>query len=348
MVQFRLRVEALDDPIRTTFGRRYYVLTGRGTTALWLALRSVTRRFSTGDVIVPDLLCSTVLDGILLAGCIPVFADVMPDRFTLSAESVKRLITPRTRAIIVTHLFGHSADIEAIRAAAPGLTVIEDAVQGFGGYYGHKPIGASGEFSFVSFDNTKMVGGRGGVLLFDDDSLLEGLDADVHQLQPPFDLTHEALYHLLPATAAKAYLSQLAHFAPKLLLPFDTSAANLEQIISDWQTLSERVRERNAKAAFLRDQLRGLPLFLPEIRDGDAIWRYTLVTPTVLMARRMIHAMQRANLSGSSLYYPLSRLFDQYTETSKLANRLINLWVDSATTEAALTRTVEVISALSR
>ncbi len=342
-----MMTDLLSDLISTTFGRRYHVLTGRGTTALWLALRAVARRDGPGDVIIPDILCATALEGVLLAGFTPVFADVTPDRFTLSADSVTRLITPRTRAVLVAHLFGHAVDVEAIReairAAAPGAPIIEDAVQGLGGYVRGQPIGSLGDLSFISFDNTKMIGGRGGALLFDDPALWDGIQADLALLAAPPESPTAPLERLLPPTAAVAYSRQLRTTAPALLRAFDPSPANLRRILADWQTLADRVAERNTKAVFLRDRLSDLPLALPPIREGDAIWRYTFAAPTAALARWIMHGLQRAGLSGSGLYYPLSHLFGQNTRSSTLENRLINLWVDAETVEDALNHAAEIV-----
>jgi dTDP-4-amino-4,6-dideoxygalactose transaminase len=123
----------LTEHLTEALGRSYCVLCGRGTTALWLALRAISRRDGLGEVIMPDIVCAAVLEGVLLAGFIPVFADVLPGRLTLSATSVSQLVTSRTRAVILVHLFGHVVEIDLIRQAAPDIPVIEDAVQGIGG-----------------------------------------------------------------------------------------------------------------------------------------------------------------------------------------------------------------------
>ncbi len=342
-----MMINHLSGRISDAFGRRQFVLAGRGTTALWLALRAIARRTGPGEVVVPDILCVTALEGVLLAGFKPVFADVTPDRFTLAPDRVAQLITPQTRAVLVAHLFGHIADVEAIRAAAPGIPLIEDAVQGLGGHYQGRPTGTLGDLSFISFDSTKMIRGRGGVLLFDDPSLHQEIDADLSLLrappQPPVDVFHE----LLPPAAAEAYRKQLWSSVPSLLRPFDPSPANLERILGDWQTLAARVAARNAKARILRERLSGLPLTVPDVRAGDAIWRYTFAAPTAAQAQWIAHGLQRAGLSGSTLYYPLSRLFGQPTQTGALANRLVNLWVDCP--EADVVRALDiVISAMSR
>src|SRR5258706_11365552 len=115
----------LSDNIASLLGRRHCILCGRGTTALWLALRAIAHRDGLGEVIVPDILCTTALDGLLLAGFTPIFADVVPDRFTLSPDSVARLITSQTRAILVVHIFGYLVQMDEIRHVAGSIPIIE-------------------------------------------------------------------------------------------------------------------------------------------------------------------------------------------------------------------------------
>jgi len=317
------------------------VVVGRGTTALWLTLHALARHDGYGEVILPDIICDTVLDGILLAGFTPVFAAVAMDRFTLSPESVAALVTPRTRAILVAHTFGYMADISAIRAAAPGIPLIEDAVQGLGG----RNVGTLGDLSFISFDPQKMIGGRGGALLFDDDSLREGIEADVCLLSdlPALDPL-DTLRQLLPPPAAAGYATQLRVRTPALLRPFDPSPANAKRILADWATLDGRVKDRNAKARYLRDHLAAW--HPPDIEMGDAIWRYTFTAPTPALARRILWQLQQAGIPATGLYYPLSQWFGQPTSSAVLANRLVNLWVDHTVSDSDLQRTVDIITCI--
>jgi dTDP-4-amino-4,6-dideoxygalactose transaminase len=329
---------------RTALGRSYAALCGRGTTALWLALRAIRRRDGPGEIILPDIVCRSVLDGILLAGFVPIFADVEPGRGTLLAASVARLATPRTRAVIVVHLYGHIADVDAIRRAAPGIPIVEDAVQGIGGQGAGAPVGTLGDLSFLSFDAAKMIGGRGGVLLFDDTALAGGIAAALASLPAAPDLDLTALDALLPPVAAQGFADQLRRYAPTLLRPFDGAPANVARILDDWRTLPERVLTRNAHMRALRDRLDGLPVALPEIRPGDALWCYTLTVPAPALARRLIHDLHRAGLGASALYTPLSLLFDLPGGAGRLAHRLVNLWVDAPPGED----TVEHIAAVVR
>ncbi len=336
--------------LTAVLGRANCALSGRGTTALWLALRALRRRDGPGEVILPDFLCGTALEGVLLAGFTPVFADVLPGRYTLSPAGVARLVTPRTRAILVVHLYGHVADVAAIRQAAPGIPVIEDAVQGIGGRdAAGRPVGTLGDLSFISFDRHKMIGGRGGALLWDDPALSAGIAADLGRLPALPELPLETLDTLLPPAPAATYAEQLrTAIAPTLLRPFNASAANLARILADWRTLDARITERNARGRWLHARLAALatPLLLPDLHPGDALWCYTVAAPSAAVARRIMRALHAAGISASDLYPALSRWFDRPGDALGLTGRLVNLWVDPATDYAHLERAADAIAAL--
>src|SRR4051812_8842919 len=125
--------------------RRYARIVGRGTTALYVALRALAMSNSVDapcEIILPDIICSVVLDAVLLAGYIPVFADVSRDRFALDWTSVRAKITPNTRAVIGAHVFGYTSNVESL-----GIPVIEDAVQGLGGTVNGQTVGTLGDIS---------------------------------------------------------------------------------------------------------------------------------------------------------------------------------------------------------
>lgn len=325
----------------SAFGYRHQFLSRRGTTALWLAVRAIVQQYPEQlvEIVVPDLLCSTVLDGILLAGAVPRFAAVSPDRFTVTPATITASITPNTRAVLFGHLFGHVLDAPAIRAAFPDLLIIEDAVQGLGG----ANVGTAGDLTVLSFDPTKMIGGRGGALLLNEDALADAIQADMLTLEPDWSAVRRALHSLLDPVAAKGYELQLQMLAPTLLRPFDNTPANVDRILADWQTLPQRVVQRNEKARWLRESLADQPLTLPDIYATDAIWRYTFATQSPLAAKQITHALARSDVLATNLYIPLSRLLGQPSTTADLAAKLINLWVDDSADNPYLQRAIQVI-----
>ena len=106
----------------------------------------------------------------------PVFADIDPNTFCLSIESIKEKITPRTKAIIVVHLFGHPADMGPIMALAKAndIAVIEDAAQAPFAYYNGQIVGSIGDIGVFSLNYHKHIHtGEGGIVTTNDSVLAE-------------------------------------------------------------------------------------------------------------------------------------------------------------------------------
>ena len=111
-------------------------------------------------------------------GAIPVFADIDPRTFCISSETIKKVITPRTKAIVVVQLFGNTTDMDSIIAVAKKnkLVVIEDAAQAPDGMYRGKKTGTIGHMGVFSFNVHKtMSTGEGGMLVTNDDEYAERL-----------------------------------------------------------------------------------------------------------------------------------------------------------------------------
>jgi dTDP-4-amino-4,6-dideoxygalactose transaminase len=315
-------------------GHQHARLLGRGTTALYVTFRALAMLSGPGEIVLPDLICSTVLDAVLLAGHTPVFADVLPGRWTLDPVDARQKTTGQTRAVLVAHLFGHVAAVPRDAFADLGVPIIEDAIQGLGG-----AVGSIGDMTVIGFAESKMIGGRGGVILTDNSALWDAI-GHVAIAEPLI-----AIGSFGPNERLRAYRQQLQSAVPDLLYPFDESAANVAQIEAGWQALAENVRTRNANARYLADQLADTTLQLAAIQPGDAIWRFTFAAPTVLCASWIARHLQRAGLPGSRLYPSLSTIFapEQTPIGAPIAPRLVNLWVDPTMDRATLDRVLTVI-----
>lgn len=154
-------------------GTRHAITVSNGTVALHLALHALG--IGPGDeVIVPDLSFIATANAVLMTGATPVFADIEADSLCLDPASLTASITPRTRAVIPVHLYGHPADMAAIRtvADAHGLKVIEDAAEAHGSAIGTARVGSFGTCATFSFyANKNMTTGEGGMIVTDDDAL---------------------------------------------------------------------------------------------------------------------------------------------------------------------------------
>lgn len=146
-----------------------------GTVALHLALDAL--KIGKGDeVIVPDLTFAASVNAILYTGATPVLADVDPITWNIDVEHVKKLITPRTKAIMPVHLYGQPCDMYSIMQLAlqHNLFVVEDCAEALGSFYNGVPVGCFGDVATFSFYGNKTITtGEGGMVVFKDKAIAE-------------------------------------------------------------------------------------------------------------------------------------------------------------------------------
>jgi len=154
-------------------GSRYGIATCNGTVSLHLALAALG--IGPGDeVIVPTLTYVASVNAVTYTGATPVFVDSEPDYWNLDPRLIEPVITERTKAIEVVHLYGHPADMDPIIDIADrhGLVVIEDAAEAHGAEYRGRKVGTFGAAASFSFFGNKVVTtGEGGMVVTDDEGL---------------------------------------------------------------------------------------------------------------------------------------------------------------------------------
>ena len=155
-------------------GTRHAVALANGTLALDVALKALG--IGPGDevVVTPRSFIASV-SCVVNAGATPVFADVDPDSGNLSADTIARVLTPRTRAVIPVHLAGWPCDMDPIMDLAEqhGLKVLEDCAQAHGARYKGRSVGSIGHVGAWSFCQDKIMstGGEGGMVTTNDEAL---------------------------------------------------------------------------------------------------------------------------------------------------------------------------------
>jgi dTDP-4-amino-4,6-dideoxygalactose transaminase len=169
-------VEAFEREFAAASGAADAVGVNNGTSALHLAARLLG--IGPGDeVVVPAFTFIASAWTASYVGARPVFCDVDPQTFTVTAESIAAVLTPRTKAIVVVHLFGLAADMDPILelAAKRGVAVIEDCAQAHLATYHGRAVGQIGALGTFSFYPTKNLGGvgEGGAVVARDPGALE-------------------------------------------------------------------------------------------------------------------------------------------------------------------------------
>jgi dTDP-4-amino-4,6-dideoxygalactose transaminase len=227
------------------------VAVASGSAALFAALRAAG--LGPGDeVIVPSHTFFASVEAVLRVGAVPVLVDVEPDTLTVDPAAIRAALSPRTRAILPVHLYGHPADMDPILALARahGLCVIEDAAQAHGARYRGRRCGSLGDAGCFSFYFTKNLGalGEAGCVTTGDPELADRLRLlRDHGRRSKFE--HALLGDNLRMDEIQALVLRL----------------QLER-------LEERNRRRRELAAHYVESLAGTPVqTLPTRRDCEAV-----------------------------------------------------------------------------
>jgi dTDP-4-amino-4,6-dideoxygalactose transaminase len=251
------KVRALEAAFARRFGVRYAITVNSATSGLMTALGAC--RLGPGDEVITTCLSFNATSASILAfNSIPVFVDVHPETFCMDPEDIRRKITPRTKAILVVHLLGRAADMDAITkiAAEHELRIIEDCAQSPGTVYKGRSVGAIAPIGVFSLQDTKnIVSGEGGVIVTDDEDLARRcrLIRNHGESIPGSDATPEELCNLVGFNFRMTEL---------------TAAVALAQL----KKLGRNNRQRNANARYLAQRLAKLPhLRIPEgfASDGN-------------------------------------------------------------------------------
>jgi dTDP-4-amino-4,6-dideoxygalactose transaminase len=171
------KVKEFQDSFARYSGAKYGVATTSGTSALHTAISALDLKEG-DEVILPPITFVSTASVVLQERAKPVFADIDTKTYCISPKDIERKITPRTKAIIPVHIFGHPADMETICdiASKYGLKVICDAAQAHGARINGKPIASFGDASCYSFFQTKnMTTGEGGMVCTNDSNLVKRL-----------------------------------------------------------------------------------------------------------------------------------------------------------------------------
>ena len=155
-------------------GTKHAIATANGTVALDLALHGLGIGAGDEVIVTPRTFMASV-SCVVNAGAIPVFADVDANSGNLTAETIARVLSPRTRAVVCVHLAGWPCDMDPIMTLARkhGLKVIEDCAQAHGARYKGRSVGSIGDVGAWSFCQDKIMttGGEGGMVTTHDEAL---------------------------------------------------------------------------------------------------------------------------------------------------------------------------------
>ena len=295
-----------EDKFAQYIGSPYATSVCNGTVALHLALLALD--IQAGDeIIVPTLTYVASVNTIIQAGAKPVFVDSLPDTWQIDPEDVKHKITPKTRAVMAVHLYGHPCDMQPLVdiCKQQGLFLIEDCAEAFGTWYQGQHAGTFGDIAtFSFFGNKTLTTGEGGMVTMKDKAI------------------HARAAHLKNQGVSQ----QIQYWHD--LVGYNYRMTNICAAIGLAQL--EKVDENNKKkrqlAEWYREGLRNLPLITHD-ETGDvrhSFWMCSILLNEAKDRDPLREHLKSAGIETRPLFYPahLMSMYQKQNEKHPVAESI--------------------------
>jgi len=323
-------VKGFEEEFAQFVGGRRCIAVNSGTSALHLGF--LAAGIKPGDeVIVPSFSFAATANSVALAGAIPVFGDINPKTFNLDPDHVEALITPRTKAIMPVHLYGHIADMDRFEEIGKkhGLIIFEDSAQAHLASLNGRMAGEWGAVASFSFYPTKnMTSGEGGMIVTNDPEI-------EHQCRM-----------LRNQGGVVRYQNEIVGFNNRMT---DIHAAIGRVQVTKVKAWTE---QRRSNAAYLDANLKGV--VTPYVRPGTehSYHQYTIrLEGATSEARDKAIELIKAGGVGCDVYYPtpIHRLpsFNSVHDlpvTEELVREVISIPVHPSLTQEELEQVVSVVN----
>jgi perosamine synthetase len=289
-------------------GTRHAVAVSNGTTALHLALAALG--IGAGDeVIVPTLTFVATANAVHYTGATPVFVDSDLTTWNIDPAGITAAVTPRTKAIIPVHLYGHPVDMQPVLdlAAQHGLFVIEDAAEAHGAEYRGRRVGSMGHVNAFSFYGNKIITtGEGGMLTTNDDALAERLRfLRDHAMSPDKRYWHTEVGYNYRITNLQAAVG-----------------------VAQMERIDEFITRKRWIAQVYNDELRSVPgvVLPPEAAWAKSVyWMYSLLfTKEFPLSRDEVsRRLKQQGIDSRPFFYPIHSM-PPYQQAGAAAPQLPN------------------------
>lgn len=295
-------------------GAQYATAVCNGTVALHLALLALG--IGPGDeVIVPTLTYIASVNAVAYVGATPVFVDSERNSWQIDPADVERKITPRTRAIMVVHLYGHPADMDTTLAIARehGLFIVEDCAEAFGSRIRGQHVGTFGDISTFSFFGNKTVTtGEGGMVVTNGTTLY---DRAIH-------------YKGQGLAKGRTYWHDVIGFNYRMTNL--CAAIGLAQM----ERADELVQKKLNLARRYDELLAGVPVETHRPSQPDIVhsyWMYSVLVPDGRQRDTIMETLYRAGIETRPVFYPVHTMpmyavrYQRHKVAEEIALRGINL-----------------------
>jgi 8-amino-3,8-dideoxy-alpha-D-manno-octulosonate transaminase len=298
------KARAFEAEIARFTGAKHALAVSSGSTAVSTMLAACGIGY--GDhVIVPPFTFIATIESVLLAGAIPVFAEI-DDTLCLSAEGIRAAITPRTKAVLLVHMCGAAADLDGILAVCKekGIMLIEDTAQALGATYKGRHLGLYGRMGSFSFDFFKInTCGEGGVVITNEPGLIQTAEY----------FSDHGHSHQGDNRGMEPH--------PVLGTNYRIGEINAAIGLAQARKLPYILAQQRKHKAIIQERLAGIPglAFRRQCDDaGDSATFFHMLFPSEAVARAAYQAMGEAGVGGAYWYDNMYHYIKQWDHLKDL------------------------------
>jgi len=333
--------------------KEYSFITGNGTSAIYLALKS-SGLAKGSKIAVPNISCPDPVYSLLWAGYKPVFIDVNLDDYNINTDKLEYEIKKdkNIKGILAIHLFGNACDIVKISKLSKkyNLFLLEDCAQAFGNEIEEGKLGSFGDCSVFSFGNGKIIEvGHGGSIQSNNREFIEKVKSEYSHLDDydgglidKLSIKHRSIYYKLYYLGIKFPILNIlnmvyVYFFKKYYL-FKIDKTKLTAIFDGLKSF-DKEKEKRIKIIdiYISELINVKNIVLPKMNNKESILsRYTIV---IDKSEDISKEIRINNIPSNTMYPMLSDRFDIYMGKNKyktsyeLKGKLLNLWTSDISVE---------------
>lgn len=283
------KAKEFEQEVKKITGAKYAHAVSSGSTAVATALAA--SGIGTGDeVIVPPFTFIATIEAVMFVGAIPVFAEV-DETLCLSAEGIKKAMTPKTKAVCLVHMCGGMADMDAIMQVVNenNLILVEDAGQAFAASYKGTATGLFGKAGSYSFDFFKIAtAGEGGVMVTNDEATYKAADC-----YSDHGHNHEGNNRGMEQHPLLGFNYRIGELNAAVGLAQTRKVPHIREVNRKYKEMLTELLSENKHISFAK-------LADP---DGDSATFLNLFLPNTAAAQRTVEELNKAGIAGANYWF---------------------------------------------
>ena len=354
-------MDKLENKISKFLNRKYCLLTGSGSTSMHLIFLTSKKK---GIVVFPTITCTQAVNAAVFAGMKPVFCDVNLNDFTMSVNSLKKILDKykNVEMIVPTHVFGNSCDLDKIAEIAKKrkIFILEDAAQSLGSKINGKKTGSIGNASIISFGHAKILdcGGGGGILT--NDSKLYNRVRKLYRKIPlklknskelvnNYNDIYYKIQKLIDQDDKYWKLLYRTQFLFRNVFIYKINKKIKNNINKSLTTLQSNLSSRNIRSNLYKRYLKAKQIKHPINKKGSICWRYTFLYSG--NRSLLFDKVRKENIDISGWYPALYKMYSNQKSTffknsNIIDQQIVNLWVSPECSVKKITSNIKKVNTI--